>query len=393
MSAGNRRTEVELRKRSFALIQRVARFMGFLRRNGFAVHTAGAIDAARALTFIDIDDPFQFYMALRTSLVILHAHIGQFNRLYSTFWGGKQPIPVPAEDDEESAEEQQPSVVKGLGGESSELNPRTSGEKRRTRDGEAPAFTFSARESLWEKDFGHIQDSELPILEELFKRIGLRSRERKRDRFKPSRDGGVVDLRRSARDSLQWGGEIVRILRKERKPRKTKLVLLADVSGSMDVYSVFLIQFVYELQRCLRDTETFVFGTGVARITDLLRGRTVRQAMQVISKRVLFWSGGTDIGGCFQQFSTGCGGQYITRNTILVILSDGWDKGDREMLRSQMIMFKRKFKKIIWLNPHLKYQRYQPLCMGMATALPYVDQFLPCHNAKTLVQFVKILKG
>jgi uncharacterized protein len=378
--------------RSTALMERVVRFMNFLRSSRFPVHTVSEINAARALTLIDIEDPFQFYMALRVCTVIHHAHIGLFNRLYMTFWGTGHKVPTPPDDDEEAAEEQAVSVAKRLDEESAEESSRKSGKKRLTQDEEAPVFAHSVHESLREKDFERILESELPFLDELFKRMRLKSRERKGLRYKPSKGGRIVDLRRSMRESTQRGGEIVSILKKELKPKQTKLVLLADVSGSMDVYSAFLIRFVYQLQRYLRGTETFVFGTRVMRITDLLHLRSVRTAMSMVSKRVLFWSGGTNIGACFQQFTGGFGAKYIKRNRILVILSDGWDRGDTEVLRSQMILFKRKFKKVIWLNPHLKYERYQPLCTGMAAALPYVDHFLPCHNVKTLEQFVETVK-
>jgi len=382
----------DIGSRSTALMERVVRFMNFLRRSRFPVHTVSEINAARALTLIDIEDPFQFYMALRVCMVIHHAHVGLFNRLYMTFWGTGPRVPMPPDDGDEAAEEPAVSVAKRLDEESAEESSRKSGKKRLTQDEEAPVFAHSVHESLREKDFERILENELPFLDELFKRMRLKSRERKGLRFKPSKGGRIVDLRRSMRESTQRGGEIVSILKKERKPKETKLVLLADVSGSMDIYSAFLVRFVYQLQRYLRGTETFVFGTRVMRITDLLHSRSVRAAMSMVSKRVLFWSGGTDIGGCFQQFGSSCGVKYINRNSILVILSDGWDKGDIEVLRSQMILFKRKFKKVIWLNPHLKYERYQPLCVGMAAALPYVDHFLPCHNVKTLEQFVETVK-
>jgi uncharacterized protein len=390
--SGPARSQEDIGSRSMALMERVVLFMSFLRGNRFPVHTVSEINAARALTLIDIEDPFQFYMALRVCLVIHHMRLGLFNRLYMAFWGTGPRVPMPPDDGKEDDEAPAISVAKRLDEESAEESSRKSGKKRLTPDDEVPVFAHSIHESLREKDFERILESEMPLLDELFKRMRLQSRERKGRRFKPSNGGNVVDLRRSMRDSTQRGGEIVSILKKERKPKETKLVLLADVSGSMDTYSTFLIQFVYQLQRYLRGTETFVFGTRVMRITDLLHLRSVRTAMSMVSKRVLFWSGGTDIGGCFQQFAGSCGAKYIKRNRILVILSDGWDKGDIEVLRAQMVLFKRKFKKVIWLNPHLKYERYQPLCMGMAAALPYVDHFLPCHNVKTLEKFVETVK-
>jgi hypothetical protein len=386
-------TEEDIQKRAAALLERVIRFMNFLRAHRFPVHTASEIDAAKALSLIDIDDPFQFYMALRSCLVITHTHIPLFNRLYMTFWGTGPRIHKPSEEEDEEAEEQQSSVIqRKLDEEPSEGKSRKSGKHESPEYDEVPAFTYSVHESLKKKDFEKISEKELPLLDELFKRMKLKIREKRGRRFKPSKRGRTIDFRRSMRDSTQHGGEIVNILKKERKPKETKIILLADVSGSMDIYSSFLIQFVYQLQRYLRETETFVFATRLMRITDMLQSRSVRSAMAQVAKNVHFWSGGTDIGGCFEEFNLKYGGKYSTKSRILVVLSDGWDKGDIELLRKQMIVFKRKFKKIIWLNPHLKYESYQPLCKGMATALPYVDFFLPCHNVQTLENFVEIVK-
>ncbi len=386
-------TSEDIARRAVALVHRMIRFMNFLRDNRFPVHTASEIDAAQALSVIDIEDPFQFYMALRSCLVINHTHIPLFNRLYMTFWGTGPRIHKPPEDEDEQTEDQQSSVMhRRLDEEPSEGRSRKSGKREGPQYDEVPAFTYSVHEALKQKDFEKLSEKELPLLDELFKRMRLKIREKKGRRFRPSKSGRIVDLRRSMRESTQHGGEIVNILMKDRKPKETKIILLADVSGSMDIYSNFLIQFIYQLQRYLRDTETFVFGTQIMRITGLLQMRSVRSAMQQVAGHVLFWPGGTNLGGCFEEFNLKYGGKYSTKSRILVILSDGWDKGDIEQLRRQMIHFKRKFKKIIWLNPHLKYERYKPVCLGIATALPYVDYFLPCHNVKTLENFVEIVK-
>ncbi|HLE18122.1 MAG TPA: VWA domain-containing protein, partial [Syntrophales bacterium] len=217
-------------------------------------------------------------------------------------------------------------------------------------------------------------------------------KEKKGRRFKPSKTGKMIDLPKSIRRSRQKGGEIFKIFTKDRKPRHSNLVLLADVSASMDIYSTFLIKFIYELQKYVRDAETFVFGTQLKRITDILSHRSIGTALSLLSQRVLFWSGGTDIGGSFREFNNTYGGKLRKRNRILVILSDGWDTGDIETLKKQMAIFKKGFKKIIWLNPNLKYDSYQPLCMGMAASMPYIDYFLPCHNLKTLEAFIEIVK-
>ncbi len=276
--------------------------------------------------------------------------------------------------------------------EDEEGNPKKDSKKLSNQYGEVNVPTYSLGQSLREKDFELITAFEMAQFDEIFRNFRITVKEKLGRRFKPSNKGKMIDLRRSIRQSTQRGGEIMQILTKQRKPRESKLVLLADVSGSMDIYSRFLIKFTYSLQKYLRDTETFAFGTQLMRISDILSNRTLESAMNILSKKVQFWSGGTDIGGCFAEFNKHYGGKLRKRNRILVILSDGWDKGDAELLKKQMVLFKRGFRKIVWLNPNLKYDRYEPLCLGMSTAMPYVDHFLPCHNLKTLEQFIELVK-
>jgi uncharacterized protein len=380
-------------KRADQFIERVIRFINLLRRNRIPVHTASEIDAVHALSLVDINDPFQFYLALKTCLLTSRAQLVPFNRLYMQFWGTGPKLKKPTDGDEETSGPDEKSVVfKKLDHSPSEDNARKGASKHSNVYEEVPTFTYSAAETLRQKDFEEITQSEVAMLDQVFKRLKIKIREKKGRRFKPALSGRLVDLRRTIRQSTQRGGEIIDILMRQRKPKESKIVIMADVSGSMDAYSRFLIKFTYEMQRFLRDTETFVFGTRLMRITDVLQQRSLETALAMVAKRVLFWSGGTDIGGCLKEFNEKFSGRYMAQNRILVILSDGWDKGNIEELRLQMIRLKRGFRRVIWLNPHLQYDDYQPLCLGMAAALPYVDHFLPCHNVETLEKFLDVVK-
>lgn len=379
--------------RADQLIERVIRFVNLLRQNRLGIHTSNEIDAIHALSLVDINDPFQFYLALKACMITNRAQLGPFNRLYLQFWGTGPKIKKPTEgDEEESAEDEKSVVFKRLDQTPSEDRSKKGSTKHSSVYDEVPTFTYSAVENLKQKDFEEIPQEEVCLMDQIFKRLQIRIREKKGRRFKPAKTGPMVDLRRTIRQSTQRGGEIIDILKRERKPKPSKIVVLADVSGSMDAYSRFLIKFTYEMQRFLRDTETFVFGTRIRRITDLLGNRSVATALAMVSKEVLFWSGGTDIGGSLKDFNQRYAGRYMAQNRILVILSDGWDKGNIDELRRQMIRVKQGFKRVIWLNPHLKYDNYEPLCLGMATALPYVDHFLPCHNVETLEKFLDVVK-
>jgi len=384
---------ITVEQRTASLIQRIIKFAKLLRINKIPVHTSNERDAISALAHIDINSRFEFYLALRTNMLMSQKYRAAFDILFLQFWRVGTSIPKKQGGSSEEPDEKDSTVdKKSKSPEDEEGNPKKDSKKLSNQYGEVNLPTYSLGQSLREKDFELITVFEMAQFDEIFRNFKITVKEKLGRRFKPSNKGKMIDLRRSIRQSTQRGGEIMNILTKQRKPRESKLVLMADVSGSMDIYSRFLIKFTYSLQKYLRDTETFAFGTQLMRISDILSNRTLESAMNILSKRVQFWSGGTDIGGCFEEFNKHYGGKLRKRNRILVILSDGWDKGDADLLKKQMVLFKRGFRKIVWLNPNLKYDRYEPLCLGMSTAMPYVDHFLPCHNLKTLEHFIELVK-
>jgi uncharacterized protein with von Willebrand factor type A (vWA) domain len=383
-----------LAQRTESLIQRIIRFGKLLRANKIPVHTSNERDAIAALAHIDISRRFEFYMALRTNMIMSQKYRAAFDILFLQFWRTGVTIPKRQGGSNEEPDDKDSSVNKqSKTPEDEEGNPKKDSKKLSNQYDEVNVPTYSLGQSLREKDFELIAPYEIALFDEIFRNFRIKVQEKLGRRYKPSNKGKMIDLRSSIRKSTQRGGEIMEILTRQRKPRQSRLVLLADVSGSMDVYSRFFIKFIYSLQKYLRDTETFVFGTQLMHISDILSNRTLESAMAILSKKVQFWSGGTDIGGSFAEFNKLYGGKLRKRNRILVVLSDGWDKGDADLLKKQMVLFKRGFRKIIWLNPNLKYDRYEPLCLGMSTAMPYVDYFLPCHNLKTLEQFIECVKN
>jgi uncharacterized protein with von Willebrand factor type A (vWA) domain len=171
------------------------------------------------------------------------------------------------------------------------------------------------------------------------------------------------------------------------------MVLLCDVSGSMDVYTKFLLQFLYGLQNGLRGVETVVFSTRLTRITPLLRRRHVNAALDLIGETVHDWSGGTKIGACLQVFNETLAARLVDSRTLVIMISDGWDTGDTTILDAEMAKLKARAYWLIWLNPLLGSANYQPLCKGMHTALPYIDDFMPVHNVESLRQFGRRLES
>ncbi len=307
-------------ERTDALIRRIIKFAKLLRLNKIPVHTSNERDAIAALAHIDINNRFQFYVALRANMIMSQKYRAAFDILFLNFWRTGVSIPKKYGGSNEEPEEKDSSVNKqSKTPEDEEGNPKKDSKKLSNQYEETAVPTYSLGASLKEKDFELITPYEMALFDDIFRNLKIRVREKLGRRFKPSRKGKMIDLRRSIRQSTQRGGEIMDILTRERKPRQSKLVLLADVSGSMDVYSRFLIKFIYGLQKHLRETETFAFGTQLMRVTDILGNRTLDAAMNILSQKVQFWSGGTDLGGCFSEFNRLFGGKLRKRNRILVI--------------------------------------------------------------------------
>jgi uncharacterized protein with von Willebrand factor type A (vWA) domain len=221
-------------------------------------------------------------------------------------------------------------------------------------------------------------------LEEVFRltiQIAKRLARRISRRRRPVRRKGRVDLRRTLRANLTRG-DLIDLRFRARRRRKVRLVLLCDVSGSMDLYSRFLLQFLFALQNVFGRVETFTFSTRLTRITEYLKARSYRQVLRRLTE-VRDWSGGTRIGESLAQFNREWP-TLVDRRTIVIVLSDGWDTGDPELLAAELLRIKRRAGRMIWLNPLLGNQSYEPLTRGMAAALPLVDHFAAAHNLASL---------
>jgi uncharacterized protein with von Willebrand factor type A (vWA) domain len=252
-------------------------------------------------------------------------------------------------------------------------------------------YGASAQQRLKRVDFSEVAVDDLAALEEISMRLLRRMTLRLSRRLIIGDRGGRVDLRRTIRRSTVHGGDPITLAYKTRKPSKSNFVILLDVSGSMNFYSLFLVRFAYALQASFRRVATFLFSTNVVAISDLLRARSLTEALRRLSQRAAGWSGGTKIGDSLRQFNRLYGSKVLTRDTVFMILSDGWETGEPQSLAGQMQALRRRVSRILWLNPLLGLKDYQPLTRGMAAALPYVDVFAPAHNLESLLALEKHL--
>src|SRR6266545_1567981 len=232
-----------------------------------------------------------------------------------------------------------------------------------------------------DQDFSTFPAEDLDEVARLTVLIARRLARRVSRRRRPTRRAGVMDFRRTMRANMMKS-EIIELRRRERRRRKVRLVLLCDVSGSMDLYSRFLLQFLYALQNVFGRVETFTFATRLTRVSDLLRGTSYKRALRRLTA-VRDWSGGTRIGDSLRDFNAAWA-HLLDRRTIVLLLSDGWDTGEPDVLAHEMLTLKRRAGRVIWLNPLLGNPSYEPLTRGMAAALPLIDHFAAAHNLASL---------
>ena len=369
------------------LMRAMLAFGGVLRASGLPVTTPELMDAVRALEVVDLMDRDEVYRALRTVLVSRMEEQPAFDRCFEAFWrfqaeegqglDGLVSMAQPTLPENEhggnppdAGQEKQAQIA---------LDDWDDGEEADDEPLEVPGL--SNREVLMERDFSTFPAEQLDEVARLTVLIAKRLARRMSRRRKPTRRGGIVDLRRSMRANLMKG-EIIELRRRARRRRKVRLVLLCDVSGSMDLYSRFLLQFLYALQNVFGRVETFTFATRLTRVSDLLRGPSYKRALRRLTE-VRDWSGGTRIGEALRDFNQEWG-RLVDRRTIVLILSDGWDTGEPDVLAQEMLTLKRRAGRVLWLNPLLGNPSYEPLTRGMAAALPLVDHFAAAHNLSSL---------
>jgi uncharacterized protein len=366
-----------------------------LKQLGVKVSLSQVIDASRSIEFVDIADKADFRALLRSNLISQKEDFPVFDMLFDCFW-------------REQSYERVPMEIVEIQGTPTESGAQEGGDEEGLEEAVAETVatenvplenldefsvpTYSPQELLNRKDFSEMGVEESRAIARAILLIATKIATQISRRKKLGRKGNVVDPRWTMRKNMKYGGEIIDLVNRKKRIKKTRVVLLCDVSGSMDCYSRFLIQFMYGLQNELWGVETFVFSTSLSRITHLIRTKDIASALEKISGSILGWSGGTNIGRSLHTFNRNFAPSMVTHRTVVVIISDGWDRGDVSLLEREMQDLKRRCKKIIWLNPLLASENYEPLCKGMQAALPYLDLFLSVHNVNSLIALGRTLQ-
>ena len=375
-------------EQSERLAASIVEFCRFLRMRGVSADTSQTITALEAIKTIDATDWQCFAFALQTALCSTGEEWESFPELFQEFWGETRPR--PRSDSGEYKGHSKGNAPEREDGSAVFLDQPGNGAAGQDGKGKA-VYGASAQQRLKKVDFSEVPCDDLASLEELSLRLLRRMSLRLSRRLTISTLAERVDLRRSIRRSIMHGGEQIVLAYKGRKPRKNWVVIFLDISGSMNFYSLFLVRFAYALQARFQRVYTFLFSTNVVEITELLHTRDLPEALRRLSQRAAGWSGGTRIGESLRQFNQLYGRKLLSRDTIFLIMSDGWDTGEPELLATQLRAASRRVQKILWLNPLLGLKDYQPVTKGMAAALPYVDVFAPAHNLESLLALERYL--
>ncbi len=330
---------------------------------------------SEALAAVGIDNPAGVYWAARATLVHRPEDVATFNGVFVAYWGG-----VPS-----GLVWRPPRAEVAITMEIDDPDAPGSEPEHQPAGDDTIAVTYSSTEVLRHKDFATYTDEELDESRRLMDQMHFGGPARSSRRRRPTRGGsGRLDMRRTVRLALEADGESIRLARTRKGVKPRRIVLLLDVSGSMESYARALIRFLQATVAGRRRVEAFALGTRLTRLTRELSSRDPDRALTAAGGAVTDWSGGTRLGDGLKTFNDEWGCRGMARGAVVVILSDGWDRGDPAEMDEQMQRLHRVAHRVVWVNPLKASPGYQPLARGMAAALPYVDDFLEGHSLESL---------
>jgi len=376
-----------MQKRHTNITSHLIAFTQHLRKKGFVLGPNEEADALRALEILEpYNNQEEFKLALRTVLCRSLKDQLMFDELYDQYWKelDRAQNSKLKEVEEETSKSQQGTQAPSL----QVLKDWLYGDQQTD---EKETAGYDSGSSKTQKEFGLFHEDGLQEIVKIIQLIARDLANQESRRYKTSRRG-VFDFRQTMRQNLRRGGEILHIKHKKKQIHSLKLVLLCDVSKSMDLYSQFLVQFVYAFQNNYKHIETFVFSSELKRISRQLQKRTFEEAMADMKDSVFNWSSGTKIGESLDEFWKEYASKLLDQRTVVLILSDGWDTGDVDLLESNMKKIHRKVAKVIWLNPLAGSLDFRPEVAGMKAAMPYIDVFAPAYSVESLRAVVRELR-
>jgi len=375
------------------LYQNIMYFARALRAAGLPIGPGKVLDALEAVRAVGLQDRRDFYWTLHAVFVNRHDQEELFDQAFHIFWRNPRllekmlalMLPGFAPQEPEKGEEMNRRLAEAL--QSENQGKEEEGETELELDS---AMTFSAQEALREMDFEKMSNEEVAAAKKALEKLALPLADLPTRRFAPDPRGARVDLRASMRAQLRAGG-IIQLRHKERRTRPPPLVVLCDISGSMSRYSRIFLHFMHAVTNDRDRVFTFLFGTRLSNVTRYLRYKDIDVALDKVAQVVEDWSGGTRIGQCLAEFNHRWSRRVLGQGAIVLLITDGLDRDAGAGISQEIERLHKSCRRLIWLNPLLRYEGFAPKSLGMRAILPHVDEFRPVHNLASLDELVKAL--
>lgn len=376
------------------LPENILYFARLLRAAGLPVGSGQVLDAISAVQIVGLNGQQDLHDALLPIFVNRYEQIELFEQAFYVFWQNPKlmermmsamlpTIKTPEADQEE--------ILRRLGDALGKNEQSLEQEAEEQIEFDA-RLSYSQQEIIQQKDFEQMSAEEIAEAKKLIAQMRLPIQQLKTRRFSKQNNGDQIDMRRTLRSALR-SRDSIPLQFKQRKTRNPSLVVLCDISGSMSQYSRMFLHFMHAVTNDRDRVHSFLFGTRLTNISRYLHHRDVDVALEKTSKAVLDWSGGTRIGACLGQFNRQWSRRVLSQGAVVLIISDGLDRDEGSGLQQEMTRLSLSCRRLVWLNPLLRYDEFQPKAQGIKAMLPYVDDFLPAHNLNSLASLVQALSG
>ncbi|MEC8899615.1 MAG: VWA domain-containing protein [Candidatus Neomarinimicrobiota bacterium] len=374
-------------------------FGRFLRQAGCSVGTGEIMNAIKSSSHIEIINREDFRQAMKACFISDHKLLPLFDQLFDLYWRNPDRIENVSQilrklyesrltqAELKNIKEQGQKLIYKKVDDSQKREKDSEQEDEKTYD----VFLYSPQEVLRSKRFDNYTNEELDMAQEFITRWEWRLGERRLRRLEPGRKPLRLNIRQTIRKNIFPAQDFIELHWKQKKVKPRPLVILTDISGSMETYTRILLHFMYTLNTVHKQMESFTFGTRLSRITHHLRRREVNDALELINDNVKDWSGGTKIGETLETFNRKWARRVLSGGAVVLMISDGWDTGNVELLKKETDRLHRSCHRLIWLNPNLGYEDFQPLTEGVQAILSHVDDFLPIHNLNSLMDLGNVL--
>ena len=386
-----------------AMVANIVHFARTLRGAGLPIGPGRAIEAARAVEAVGLRTREDFYWTLHAVFVNRRDQHELFDQAFRVFWRDPQLVErmlsflLPQVQGAKEEKEERAKISRRL---AEALQAGRRHDRERSLPSEAPperqidaVLTFSDREILQRKDFEQMSASEIEAAKAAIARLRLPFEQLRTRRFQPSHRGDRIDFRATLRDWARRGGAGADFARREKRTRPPPLVVLCDISGSMERYTRMLLHFLHALTNDRDRVHVFLFGTRITNITRHLRQRDPDKALPRISAAVADWAGGTRIGHCLAEFNLRWGRRVLGQNATVLLISDGLDRDAGTGLAREVERLHKSCRRLIWLNPLLRWSGFEPRSAGARAILPHVDEFRPAHSLESLAAIAGVLSA